>query len=208
MKVLKIDPYFFSPDLIIEAAAIIEQGGIVIHPTDTSYGIAASALDKEAIQKIYTLKGRDFKKPLIVAVRDKNQAKKLVEFTPQAGLLFDKFFPGRLTLVLPKKKGIPDLLTAGGPLGIRMPNHQLTLELSKLCSVPYTTTSANLSNQPPAYSAEEIISSLSPDSFNLLLDFGPLPKVLPSTVVDLSTSEVKILREGPISKEEIFEALA
>lgn len=210
MKILKIDLNNPNPEIIKQAASVIEAGGIVVHPTDTAYGIAASVFDETAIKKVFDLKGRDFNKPLIVAIRDLTQIEELVEFNRKGKILFNKFFPGSLTIILPKKSIVPDIVTGGKPLGIRMPNCVVTLELSKYCKVPYTTTSANLSGKPALYSIEVILQQFNNETIqqcDLILDAGVLPETLPSTVIDVSTDEAKILRVGPISEAQITEAL-
>ena len=209
MRILKIDLKNPDPSLIRQAALIIESGGIVAHPTDTAYGLAGNAFSENAIKKVFKIKGRDFKKPLIVAVRDFAQAEKLVEFNKPGKILFNKFFPGPLTIVLPKKPTVPDIVTAGKPLGIRIPNCEVTLALSKFCSVPYTTTSANISGGKNPYSVDEILESFNKKSLemiDLILDAGILPENLPSTVVDISSGDTKILRDGPVSQAQITEA--
>lgn len=185
-----------TQDLISKAAKIIESGGVVIHPTDTCYGLAANVLDPIAVAKIYKLKGRDFDKPVIFCVRDFAMASELVQFDQFAKSLFDKFLPGPLTLVLPSK------INPGKKDSIRIPNHPVILALSKICSVPFTTTSANLSGGPNPYSAEEIPDEIK-SGVDLILDVGPLPKNLPSTVVDVSEGKITILRAGPVSEEKI-----
>lgn len=209
MKILKINLKNPDPFLIRQAALIIESGGIVAHPTDTTYGLAGNALSENAIKKVFKIKGRDFKKPLIVAVRDFAQAEELVKFNKTGRILFNKFFPGPLTIILPKKSPVPDIVTEGKPLGIRMPNCNVTLSLSKICSVPYTTTSANISGGKNPYLINEILESFnkkSLDMIDLILDAGILPENLPSTVVDISSGDTKILRDGPISQVQITEA--
>ncbi len=188
-----------TQDLISKAAKIIKSGGLVIHPTDTCYGLAANALDPLAVKKIYRLKGRDFNKPLIICVRDLKMAKDLVRFNPTAEKLFRKFLPGPLTLVLPSK------LHPGQKDAIRLPNHPVTLALSKTCSVPYTTTSANLSGKPNPYSLAEVFGQFSHEAIRQLfiLDAGPLPPTPPSTVIDVSGGKIKILRSGPISLSQL-----
>ena len=190
-----------TQDLISKAVKIIERGGVVIHPTDTCYGLAANVFDKTAVAKIYKLKGRDFNKPVIFCVRDFAMAEKLVDFNSLAKLLFDKFLPGPLTLVLPSK------INPGKKDSIRIPNHPVILALSRICSVPFTTTSANLSGGPNPYSISEIPDAIK-NNVDLILDVGTLPKNLPSTVIEVTDEEFKILRGGPVSQAEIRRALS
>lgn len=188
MKVFKVD--INNPDIKIieEAAEVLSSGGIVIHPTDTSYGLAANIFDDRAIKRIYEIKGRDFNKPLINCVRDLKMAEEIVVFNDLAYKLFDKFFPGALTLVLKSKDDL-------GTRAIRIPYCKVTQELSKICLFPYSTTSANISGQADEYSPNFNLK------VDLVLDAGQLPIKPPSTVIDVSSGEVKILREGAISKD-------
>lgn len=209
MKIIKLNPQNPNPSEIIQIAKTIESGGLVVHPTDTTYGLAANVFNEDSIRKIFKLKGRDFNKPLIVAIKDLTQARTLVEFNRLAEVLFHKFFPGPLTLVLPRKPLVPSIVTGGKPLGIRMPNCKITLALSNACSVPYTTTSANPSGKPAPYKIEELIKQFgtSIEEIDLIIDAGALPEVFPSTVVDLTNETPQILRSGPITEAQIFQAL-
>jgi L-threonylcarbamoyladenylate synthase len=125
-------------------------------------------------------------------------ARNLVEFNPLAEKIFKKYLPGPLTIVLPKKPGVSDLLTAGLPtLGIRIPDNTVCRELSRLTHLPFTTTSANLSGQKTPYQISDVIPGA-----DLVIDAGQLPEVLPSTVIDLTKGKINILRRGPISFSE------
>ncbi len=181
--------------LLFLAAKTIAAGGIVVHPTDTCYGLATNAQSPLALKKLHRLKDRVPQKPFIVCVRDLAMAKKLVKFNPLAEKLFAKFLPGPLTLVLPKKKGV-------GTLAIRMPNHPITLALSRLCPVPYTTTSANFSGGPNPYRVAEISKEIL-DSCDLIIDAGELSRTPPSTVVEVTSGELNVLRVGPVSKRQL-----
>src|ERR1700685_3642564 len=134
------------PNLSIqEAAAKIRSGGLVAFPTETVYGLGANALDAAAVQKIYELKGRPSASPLIVHVASIEMAREIVaQWPPLAESLAQKWWPGPLTLVLPKKPVIPDIVTAGLPtVGVRMPNHSMALDLIKEAGVPIAAPSAN-----------------------------------------------------------------
>ncbi len=182
--------------IIDQAVEILQKGGIIIFPTDTSYGLAADATNPQAIKKIYQIKGRDFNKPISVIVSDIKMAKKYAMITPLVQKLFQAFLPGPLTLVLPS-------------IGIRVPNLKLCLRLAKKLGKPYTATSANLSGQPDCYSVDQIKKQLGNKIklIDLIIDAGTLPKIPPSTVLDLTKSPPKILREGPISQKQIQKVL-
>jgi len=205
VEIIKIDPK--SPKItdIKKAIGVLESGGLIIYPTDTAYGLGANALDEKAVRKVYEIKGRDFSKPTHVVVRDWKMIEELAETNHLAKKLFDKFLPGPLTIILPKKKTVPDILTAGlQTVGVRIPNNNLTIKLSNHLTFPYTTPSANKSGGKTPYSIEDVKKELDISKIDLILDAGKLSFNPPSTIIDLSGSDPKILREGPILKEEIW----
>lgn len=189
------------------AVEVLVQGGVVVHPTDTAYGLAVDATNEAAIQKIFELKKRKGK-PLIMVVRDQKQAREYVDLNPLAEKLMQKFFPGALALVLPKKETVPALLTGGlDKVGIRQPDHPVISKLSAVFPKPYTSTSANLSEGPTPYSVEEVLAQLDPQQIDLIIDAGLLPRRPTSTVVDLTCVPPQILREGVIAAEEILRVI-
>ena len=197
-----------DPEIIKKAAEILTAGGLVIYPTDTAYGLGANALDETAVRKVYEVKGRDFSKPTHVVVRDWKMIEELTNTNDLARKLYDKYLPGPLTIILPKKKIVPDILTAGLPtLGIRIPNNELTKKLTNELPFPYTTPSANKSGGITPYSIEDVKKELDITKVDLILDAGKLPTTPPSTIVDLTTTPAKVLREGPISKDQIDKTL-
>lgn len=179
--------------MIDQAVKILKRGGLVILPTDTSYGLAADATNPEAIKKVFQIKGRDFNKPVSVIVSDLKMAQKYALVTPLAKKLFKAFLPGPLTLVLKQK-------VSSTTIGIRVPNLKLNLEIAKKLGRPYTATSANQSGQPDCYSVSEIKKQLGSKIklVDLIIDKGTLPKIPPSTILDCTLVPPKILREGPI----------
>jgi L-threonylcarbamoyladenylate synthase len=195
MKILKIDLQNPNINAIKNAAQVIKAGGVVIYPTDTCYGIGASALDTKAIKKIIDAKSRNFQRPFSVIVKDIKMAKELAEINNKQEKYFKSKLPGRFTLVLEKRKKLPAILTAGLPtIGIRIPNHVATKLLSDFLSIPYITTSANIVGQKPAYGLDELAKQFNNKKIDLILDAGQLPKHKVSTVIDLSGQKVKILR--------------
>jgi len=208
MYQLKIDVNNPNLEIIRKAAEILKKGGLVIYPTDTAYGLGANALDEEAVRKVYGIKGRDFSKPTHVIVRDWKMTEELAETNDLAKKLYDNFLPGPLTIILPKKKIVPDILTAGlKTIGIRIPNNEVTKILSNDLPFPYTTPSANKSGGKTPYSIDEVKKELNIEKIDLIIDAGKLPEVKPSTIVDLSLSPPKILREGSITLKEIKKAI-
>lgn len=156
---------------------------------------------------MYEAKGRDFSKPTHVVIRNWEMLEAIAEPNAQARKLYDSFLPGPLTIILKKKPSVPDLLTAGLPtIGVRIPDSPVTQALSKAVDFPYTTPSANLSGGPTPYSAHGAVRQIG-QSVDLVLDAGELPPVPPSTLVDTTQSPAKILRQGPISEEQIIKAL-
>ncbi len=189
---------------IQKAVEILKNGGMVIYPTDTCYGIGVDATNKKAIKKTIVFKKRDFKTPISVIVKNFKMAQEIGEFNSQAKKLFKENLPGPLTLVVKKKKSIyqlPNILTAKKrKIGIRMPNNKIALELVKKFNKPITTTSANVSNKPECYSKQEILKQFKKNikKIDLILDIGKLPKIKPSTVIEIIGGKLKILRQGKI----------
>ncbi len=194
-----------------QAVKILRQGGIVVYPTDTAYGLAVDATNAKAVVKLYRLKGRDFKNPIHV-IAPKNWINRIVQTNPTAKKLMDKFWPGPLTIVLPLKakgKSWRKLSAGTKTLGIRNPKNSITQALG-LLKKPITTTSANLSDKPNTYSVAEVKkqfakASIKPDFY---LDGGKLKQRKPSTIVLVEKNRVKILRVGPITERQIKNVLS
>lgn len=190
---------------IEEVANALKKGEVAIVPTETVYGVAATLSD-EALAKVFHAKGRSESKPLIVGVADAAMAKKLVSTWPlQAEELVNRFWPGPLTLVLPKTDGIPDLVTAGGEtVAVRAPGHHVTLRLIEMVGAPLVLTSANRSGRSLPRSATEAVAQIGME-VAYVLDDGPTPIGIESTVYDVAAK--KILRQGAVSIEDIEAAL-
>ena len=191
----------------IQTAIELLQGGeIVAFPTDTVYGLGANAFYSPGIIKLFEAKGRDANKAIAVLIGDINQLELLnEELNETAKILAKKFWPGALTLVVPKKTELPELLTAGNSIGIRIPDHPVALELLKEFG-PIAATSANLSGKTSPHDARDVLKQLN-KRIPLILDGGRCSGGIPSTVVDCSNGEVRILRPGAISQQEIDAAL-
>ncbi|MBI4059069.1 threonylcarbamoyl-AMP synthase [Candidatus Microgenomates bacterium] len=211
MEIIKIDANNPDPKIIKQAVDALILSGAIIYPTDTAYGLGVNALDEKVIRKLYQIKGRDFAKPTHVVVRDWEMINQLCHTNKAAKILYDKFLPGPLTIILPKKMCVSDLLTGYLPtLGIRIPDSPITKLLSKLSPFPYTTPSANPSGGLTPHTINQSLdqfSDLQKSLIDLVLDAGQLAKVDPSTIVDCSVEIPKIIRPGPISKERIEKAL-
>lgn len=188
------------------ATAALGRGGIVLYPTDTLYGLGADSLNKEALEKILAIKGRDAGKPIHSIVSSLEAAKPYAEVTPLAEALAKRFLPGPLTILLAKKDAVPDWAVSGrSTFGIRVPKHELCLAIAHAFGKPYTATSANKSGVSPERSVDAIISQLEAEAqlIDLIIDAGELPEREPSSVVDASGDEPLIVREGAISARDI-----
>jgi L-threonylcarbamoyladenylate synthase len=199
-----VDATNIDPAAISEAAEIISRGGLVAFPTETVYGLGADATSAAAVARIFTAKGRPSYNPLIVHAADVADASRCVMAWPDAArTLAARFWPGPLTLVLPKAAIIPDLVTAGLPtVGVRVPNHPVAVALIRAARVPIAAPSANRSMHVSPTEGEHVTASLggAPD---LVLDAGPAAVGIESTVLDLSTGVPTILRPGMISVDDL-----
>lgn len=194
---------------IAEAAEILQNGGLVAMPTETVYGLAANALDGEAVARIFAAKGRPAFNPLIIHVPDLQAAQNLVEFNAPALEAANAFWPGPLTLILPRKADCPvsDLAGAGLPtLAVRVPGHPIAQELLRAAGLPLAAPSANKSGSLSPTTPAHVADSLG-DAVDLILAAGPCKVGLESTVLDLSGDAPLILRPGAITAEDLSEAM-
>ncbi|QVL34838.1 threonylcarbamoyl-AMP synthase [Telmatocola sphagniphila] len=207
-KLLSIQPAYPEQEIIALAASLLKRALLVAFPTETVYGLGANALDPQAVQRIYTAKGRPSTNPLILHINSTAQAKLLASDWPEeADLLAKKFWPGPLTIVLPKSPIVPDLATGGGStVAIRMPNHPVARALIEASGVPLAAPSANRSLGVSPTRAEHVLQSLG-DRVELILDGGPTQRGIESTVVDLTEKPVRILRFGPVTPEDLRNCL-
>ena len=201
-----------NPDatLLREAAALITAGEVLVCPTDTGYAFSANALDVKAVTKVFELKGRDYANPVHIAVSSLEEAKKYAYIDMVARCLAERFLPGALTLVLPRKETVPAILVAGrDTIGIRVPDNRIILSLAAMTKLPLTTTSANITGKPTPYSIHEIIEQMGETIGNvaLILDQGTIYPPELSTIVDLTVSPPHLLRQGRISWEVIQSTL-
>jgi L-threonylcarbamoyladenylate synthase len=202
--VFTIRPSAMDKEALKEAADILRAGGLVAFPTETVYGLGANAFDEEAVKKIYEVKGRPSKNPLIVHVKDIEQAKELVsEWPKEAEMLTTEFWPGALTLILPKSDKVPLIVTGGGnTVAIRMPCHMVALGLLEEAGFPIAAPSANPSEYLSPTTAEHVLRMLD-GKIDAVIDGRPTTDGLESTVIDLTVSPPRILRPGPILAEEL-----
>lgn len=197
-----------DPSLLAKAAAILRNGGLVAFPTETVYGLGANALDGRAVDRIFEVKGRPASSPLIVHVGSIEMARSLaLEWTELADKLARAFWPGPLTLVVPKQPRIPDNVTAGlATVGLRQPDHPVAEALIREAGVPIAAPSANRFTGISPTTAEHVLKSLG-DRVDLILDGGATRIGIESTVLSLAGDRPRLLRPGMLSREDI-EAVA
>lgn len=207
-RVWKLDPYNPDPEIIARAAEIIKKGGLVAFPTETVYGLGANGLDGEAVAGIYRAKGRPSDNPLILHVADLEMAHRLSRsLSPEALLLMEQFWPGPLTLVVPKGGEIPQQVTGGlGTVAIRMPDHPVALALIKAAGLPIAAPSANRSGRPSPTTAAHVRTDLE-GRVDAILDGGPAGLGLESTVLDITGPCPVILRPGGVTHEQLARVL-
>lgn len=201
IRVRTIHPATPDYDLLREAAAVIRNGGLVAFPTETVYGLGGNALDVTAVAKIFATKGRPGTNPLIVHIGERAAVRTLVaDWTDAAERLATAFWPGPLTLVVTKSTAVPPPVTGGGDtVALRCPAHPVALGLLREAGVPIAAPSANRSGELSPTTAEHVTRSLG-ESVDLILDGGPCPGGLESTVVDVSGPKVRLLRPGLITR--------
>ena len=199
-QILTVDPANPDPIAIRQAAVVIRGGGLVAFPTETVYGLGANAFDPAAVARIFEAKGRPADNPLIVHISEADQALSLARIWPEAAAqLTARFWPGPLTVVVPRRVEVPDIVTAGGPtVAIRCPNHPVAKLLIREARVPVAAPTANRSTELSPTSAAHVLKGLD-GRIDFLLDGGPCPGGIESTVVDVSESVVRILCPGLIT---------
>ncbi len=196
-----------DPQALASALEVLTGGGLVAFPTDTVYGIGAMVLDEMAVSRIYDVKGRGTEKAIPVLAGDMGQIGRIAAGMSQMDVrLAEKFWPGPLTLVLPRHPNIPNAVSSLSTIGVRIPDFSPTQDLLKLTG-PLAVTSANLIGQSGASTAAGVLTQLQ-GKIDLVLDGGVTPGGLPSTVVDCSSGKPVILREGRITKQQLLDALA
>lgn len=193
---------------IARAAELLRGGKLVAIPTETVYGLAANALDEEAVRRIFAAKNRPYSSPLIVHVADIGMARELVlEWSPLAETLAARFWPGPLTIIVPKSDKVPDVITAGLPgVALRMPAHPMALAVIQAAQLPLAAPSANRFTQLSPTTAQHVREGLG-DAVDFVLDGGPCAVGIESTVISLTGPVPRILRPGMVSQTQIEEAI-
>ena len=195
---------------ISTAAEILRQGGLVGMPTETVYGLAANALNPDAVCSIFTAKGRPSDNPLIVhisCVEDMEKFGLVSQFSESAKLLADNFWPGPLTIIMPKGERVPEVVTAGlDSVAVRLPSHPVAQELIKAASLPLAAPSANLSGSPSPTTAAHVMDDMN-GRIEAVIDGGSSDVGLESTVITLCTEVPTVLRPGGVTLEQLREVL-
>ena len=195
-----------SPNAIANALEVLLSGGLVAFPTDTVYGVGALVFDEKTVEAIYAAKERPVEKAIPVLIGDAVDLNQVADEIPMpAARLIARFWPGPLTVLVPKKSSLPTVVSATSTVGVRVPDHELARSLLRLAG-PMAVTSANISSQPSPTTAEEVLTQLG-SRIAMILDGGRTPGGVPSTLVDCTGDEIQILREGPISKETLLKAI-
>ncbi|KYH37434.1 MAG: Sua5/YciO/YrdC/YwlC family protein [Candidatus Bathyarchaeota archaeon B24] len=203
MRVLKVSEVGLER-AVEEAVERLRNGGLVVYPTETCYGLGAAVDDLRAVERVYRVKRRPFDRPLTVIVADVEMWSRYAYITPEASKLIRRFLPGPLTIILWKKPTVPDLVNPDR-IGARISSHPVAQALVERLGKPITATSANLHGGPNPYKVEEVCEGV-----DLVLDYGELPRRPPSTIVDLTVKPPAVYRaypDGPFTSEEVLKAL-
>jgi L-threonylcarbamoyladenylate synthase len=187
-----------------EARRVLISGGVVALPTETFYALAVNPFDAQALTRLFSLKERPASKPVLVLVGDPAMLPQVAGEVPAAGArLLARFWPGPLTLILPAREGLPELLTGDtGTIGVRVPRQAVTCRLLISLGLPLTGTSANRSGAPPLVKAAEVAREFG-DRVDLILDAGPCPGGPPSTIVDVTSIPPRLVRAGAVPRVEL-----
>ena len=198
MRVLKA-----TAKTIVIASETVKRGGLVIYPTETVYGLGCDPLNAKAVERIFEVKGKR-RKPLPVLASDLEHIEKIAYLSEKARRIAAKFWPGPLTMVLPKTTILPSTVTANlNSVGVRVPMHETAIQLIYLSDGFLVGTSANKTGEKSPRSAHEAANQIG-DKVDIILDGGPTIFGLPSTIVDLTSERPKVVRKGPISIYEIL----
>lgn len=186
-------------EVITETLNVLKDGGIVAYPTESFYGLGVDAFNENAIKKLFDIKKRPPDKPVPIIVGSKEILKSIVKSIPQeAESLIERFWPGALTIVFEAIDTLPEMLIAGtGKIAVRIPGDSFALKLAIAADFPITATSANLSGMPPAQEPIEVINYFG-EAIDLVVDGGKTPGEKPSTIVDVTATPIKVLRDGRV----------
>ncbi|MBI2453986.1 MAG: threonylcarbamoyl-AMP synthase [Parcubacteria group bacterium] len=210
MKILDIRNNF-SPELASkEAALALLKGRVVVYPTDTLYGLGANVFDTEAIRKIFAIKKRSDKKPLPVIINSMAMAKAIAVIDKPRERILKNFWPGPFTFILKKKPMVSYLVTAGkNSIALRLPDHYFCHSMIRDFEGPVTATSVNISGEKPLSDPREIVDCFNKEELqpDLIVDAGSLPESDPSTIIDLTTDNPRLVRINPTNKQNLLSIL-
>jgi len=192
---------------IREASKVVKNGGLVVYPTDTVYGLGCDPFSVRAVERVFKVKGERKEKPLPILASNIKFIEKIAYINEKAKKIAEKHWPGALTLVVPKKPVLPGIVTCGlASVGVRIPNHPVAIRLISLCDGLLVGTSANKTGEKPPKTAREATKQLG-EQVDIVLNGGPTPLRQESSIIDLTSTKPKMLREGPIKLEDILNAL-
>jgi L-threonylcarbamoyladenylate synthase len=199
IQIVVLNPESPRDDRLSRAVDVMRRGGIVSLPTETFYGLAADASNREALARLNGLKGKPFDSPILLLLADAGQISQVAADLPDSFETMAKtFWPGPLSLVVPAREGVPEAITGGrGTVAVRVPGLALPRRLADALGGPVTGVSANRTTRPPCRTASEVCRVF-PEGVDMILDGGPSTGGAPSTVLDLTASPPAILREGAI----------
>ena len=196
----------YSPEAIPQALDILRAGGLVAFPTDTVYGVGALAFDGKAVESIYSAKDRPVEKAIPVLISDLKDLDKVGTDIPEAAhKLAARFWPGPLTILVPKRSDLPVAVSTTDTVGVRVPDHEVARALLRAAG-PLAVTSANISGGQSPVTAQEVYEQLG-GRIAFILDGGKTPGGVPSTLVDCTRPKLSVLRDGPITLEELLSTL-
>jgi len=196
-----------NPVALQHAVDVLSNGGLIVFPTDTVYGLASLPSKTEYIERLYIVKGRESTRAIAILLSSADELEKISNLPSETALkLADRFWPGPLTLIVPRHPDLPDVLSPDQTIGVRVPDHDIALELLRMTG-PLGVTSANISGRENTNTAEEVMEQLD-GRVHLVIDGGKSPGGVPSTVVDCTTPDIVILRPGPIKIKQINVAIA
>jgi L-threonylcarbamoyladenylate synthase len=206
MKIYGCTDGKLSENDLKEVTDVIKNGELIVYPSETVYGIGADIFNEAAMKKVFLAKHRPFDMPLSVGVADKKMASKIAEIDENAAKLIDTFMPGPLTIIVRKKKCVPDIVTSNSQkVGIRIPDHPAAVQIMRKVG-PIVATSANLHSKPDAVKMEEAKRDLG-SAISAYVNDGPCPLGKPSTIVWMMDGEIEIIRQGAITKKQIEDVL-
>ena len=197
-------------DIINETIILLKQGGTIVYPTDTIYGLGANIMDTQAVERVFKIKQRPKTKALPIVIRNIKWAEAVAYVYERERKILQNLWHGTITVVLPKRREVPNIITADKPtVALRIPEHDFIDKLLGKFGYPITGTSANISDQQPSQKISEIIAKFENESFkpDLIIDAGDLPESEPSTILDISGFKPKILRVGMTKPETLLKLL-